>query len=395
MKRSRTLIVAGAGIGGLTAAIALAKANYRALVCERAASLGESGAGLQLAPNATRVLRELGVLDAVRERAIEPEALVVTKAESGRTLLRADLRGPSARYGAPWLVLARSDLHRALAEAAADQVDVELRTGTEVSDFADHTRGVTATVHSGGEAREELGAALIGADGLRSKVRARLHGKTPPRFHGLSVWRALIPTKNLPSMLAEPVVRLWFASNGHAVHYPVANGERINLVLVFPEERECADGEERSLSQLPATCMRWAKPLRDLIEAAPSFRRWPLYDRPPLATWGKDHATLLGDAAHPMLPFMAQGAAAAIEDALVLAKHLQGANESENGIAPRLRAYEAARMQRTAKLQAASLANNRNYHMNGVQRFARDLLLPVIGGERLIARNDWVYRYTA
>lgn len=395
MKRSRTLIVAGAGIGGLTAAIALAKANYRVLVCERAACLGESGAGLQLAPNATRVLRELGLLDAVRECAIAPEVLIVAKAESGRTLLRADLRGPSERYGVPWLVLARSDLHRTLAEAAADQVDIELRTGTEVNDYADHTRGVTVSVQSGGETREELGAALIGADGLRSKVRARLHGKTPPRFHGLSVWRALIPTKHLPSMLTEPVVRLWFAQNGHVVHYPVANGERINAVLVLPEERECADGEERSISQLPASCMRWAKPLRDLIEAAPSFRRWPLYDRPPLMTWGKDHATLLGDAAHPMLPFMAQGAAAAIEDALVLAKHLQGANESENGIAPRLRAYEAARAPRTAKLQAASLANNRNYHMSGVQRFARDLLLPVIGGERLIARNDWVYRYTA
>jgi salicylate hydroxylase len=250
------------------------------------------------------------------------------------------------------------------------------------------------------ETREELGAALIGADGLRSKIRARLHGKTPPRFHGLSVWRALIPASNLPSMLTEPVVRLWFARNSHAVHYPVANGERINLVLVLPEERECADGEERNISQLPASCMRWAKPLRDLIEAAPSFRRWPLYDRPPLATWGKDiwgkdHATLLGDAAHPMLPFMAQGAAAAIEDALVLAKHLQGAHETENDIAPRLRGYEAARAPRAAKLQAASFANNRNYHMSGAQRFARDLLLPVIGGARLIERNDWVYRYTA
>ncbi len=391
MKRSRSLIVAGAGIGGLSAAIALAKANYRVLVCERAASLSESGAGLQLAPNATRVLRELGVLDAVRARAIEPEALIVTKAESGRQLMRADLRAAAARYGAPWLVLARSDLHHALAEAAADQADIELRTSAEVNDFADHSRGVTVSVHADNETREEMGAALIGADGLRSKVRARLHGKALLRFHQLSVWRALIPTRNLPEMMTSPVVRLWFAKHGHVVHYPVANGERINLVLVLPEDRESADGEERSISQLPASCMRWAKPLRDLIEAAPSFRRWPLYDRPPLATWGKDHATLLGDAAHPMLPFMAQGAAAALEDALVLAKHLRGADE----IAPRLRAYEAARAPRAAQLQAASLANNRNYHMHGFQRFARDLLLPFIGGERLIERNDWVYRYTA
>lgn len=383
------MIVAGAGIGGLSAALALAKANYRVLVLERALSLGESGAGLQLSPNATRALRALGVLDAIRPHAIEPRALVVAKAASGRELLRVDLSGIEERYGAPWFVLARSDLHRALVDAAEDAVDVEIRTGAEVVDFADHTRGVTVSVHVDNEHREEQGAAIVGADGLRSNIRARLHGKSPPRFHRLAAWRALIPTRNLPAAMTEPVVRLWFAREGHVVQYPVANGERINLVLVFPEEREGADGEEKSRGELPAACANWTKPLQDLLAAAPSFRRFALYDRPPLAHWGKGHATLLGDAAHPMLPFMAQGAAAAIEDAISLGRHMQGAED----IAPALRAYEIARAERTAKLQTASIENGRAYHANGIKRVVRDLLLPRLGGMQLIRRNDWVYRY--
>ncbi len=388
LPRSRSLIVAGAGIGGLSAALALAKANYRVVVLERALSLGESGAGLQLSPNATRALRELGVLEAIRPHAIEPRALIVAKATSGRELLRADLSEAEARYGAPWFVLARSDLHRALVQAAEDTVDVEIKTGAEFIDFADHTRGVTVSVHIDNQDREELGAALIGADGLRSNVRTRLHGKTAPRFHRLAAWRALIPTRNLPAAMTEPVVRLWFADEGHAVQYPVANGERINLVLVFPEAREGIDGEEKKLDQLPAVCAKWATPLQDLLAAAPSFRRFALYDRPPLANWGKSHATLLGDAAHPMLPFMAQGAAAAIEDAVSLGRHLRSAED----VVPALRAYEAARAPRTARLQAASIENGRAYHASGAKRFARDVLLPLLG-TRLIARNDWVYRY--
>jgi salicylate hydroxylase len=389
LSRSRSLIVAGAGIGGLSAAIALARANYRVLALERAPSLGESGAGLQLTPNATRALRELGVLEAIRPRAIEPTALIVAEAARGREIVRADLSDAEARYGAPWLALARNDLHRVLVDAASDQADVEIQTGAEVTDFANHTRGVTVSVHTEKESREEMGAAVIGADGLRSSVRTRLHGKTPPRFHRLCAWRALIPTKNLPEIMTEPSVRLWFAKEGHAVHYPVAGFERINLVLIFPEEREGEDGEERSVKQLPAGCETWARPLQDLLAAAPSFRRWPLYDRPPLAAWGKGHATLLGDAAHPMLPFMAQGAAAAIEDAVALGRSFRETGET----ALALRAYELERAARGARLQAASIDNGRVYHASGIARRARDYFLPKMSGNWLIARNDWIYRY--
>lgn len=388
--RSRSLIVAGAGIGGLAAAIALSKADYRVLVLERASSLGESGAGLQLTPNATRALQELGVLEKIRPLAVAPQAFAISDARRGREIVRADLSGIETRYGSPWLMIARSDLHRMLAETAADHPDVVIKTNAEAVDFADHPRGVTVSVRCGSDAREEMGAALIGADGLRSNIRARLHGKTPPSFQKISAWRASVPAKLLPDALTTPVVRLWFAQTGHVIHYPIARGERINLVLIFADEREGKDGEELSAKDLPPECGRWAEPLQDLLKAAPSFRRWPLYDRPPLTAWGKGHATLLGDAAHPMLPFAAQGAAAAIEDAIVLARHLQGAEE----IVSPLRAYEKARTARTARMQALAIENDRAYHVNPIKRVIRDLLLPRMGG-RLITRSDWIYKYQA
>jgi salicylate hydroxylase len=389
--RSRSLIVAGAGIGGLSAAIALAKANYRVMVFERAPSLGESGAGLQLSPNATHALNEIGVLDAIRPHAIAPRALIIGNARNGRELARADLSQTESRYGAPWLVLARSDLHRALVTAAEDSVDVVIETGIEVTDFADHTRGVTASLVRAGESREETGGAIIGADGLRSRIRTLLFGKSAPRFHRLAAFRARIPAKNLPAMLTEPAVRLWFGERGHVVHYPVSGGEWINFVLIAPDEREAQDGEEIAAKNLPRDCRTWAQPLQDLISAAPSFRRWPLFDRPAIETWGKGHATLLGDAAHPMLPFVGQGAAAAIEDAVVLAKHLKNAEDT----APALRAYEDARMERTKRLQAASINGGRAYHAHGLARAVRDILLPLMGSARLLSRNDWIYRYRA
>jgi salicylate hydroxylase len=388
--RSRSLIVAGAGIGGLSAAIALSKADYRVLVLERAAALGETGAGLQLTPNATRALRELGVLEKIRPLAIAPQALAICDARRGHEIVRADLRGIEERYGSPWLTIARSDLHRVLVETAADHPDVEIKTGMEAVDFADHSRGVTVSVRHGQDSREEMGAALIGADGLRSNIRARLHGKTPPRFQKVSAWRASVPAKLLPDALTEPAVRLWFAQTGHVIHYPIAGGERINLVLIFADERGGKDGEELSAKDLPPECERWAEPLQNLLKAAPSFRRWPLYDRPSLPAWGKGHATLLGDAAHPMLPFAAQGAAAAIEDAVVLARHLKGAED----LAPRLRAYEKARASRTARMQTLAIENGRAYHVSPIKRIVRDLLLPRMGA-RLISRGDWIYKYRA
>jgi len=387
--RSRTLIVAGAGIGGLSAAIALSRAGYRVIALERAARLEEIGAGIQLSPNATRALDTLGVLDALRPHAVEPRMLVVADGARGKELARADLAGAGKRFGAPFLLVARADLQRALADAAADNMDIVIEQATELVDFADHARGVTVSAKMAGASSEQFGAALIGADGLRSRVRAQLFGRSAPQFHRLVAWRAFIPAKGLPALYAEPVVRLWLGPQAHVVHYPVANGEMVNLVAIFTDGWQGEDGSEADIGKIPPACDNWTETPQYLIAAAKKFRRFALYDRPPLTAGGKGRATLLGDAAHPMLPFLAQGAASAIEDALALARHLQGVEE----VAPAFRAYEAERAPRVQRLQETARATGRIYHLGGISRLARNLFLRQIGGAGLIERHAWIYRH--
>lgn len=389
MARARTVLVAGAGIGGLAAAVALARAGFRALVLERAPRLEEIGAGIQLTPNTTRALDRLGALDAVKRRAVAAQELIVGSCEGGRELARASLRDVMARFGAPWLVTLRADLQRALHTVAGDHVDIEIETGSEVMDFAAHARGATALTTHGGKSDERLGIALIGADGLWSNVRARLHGDESPDFHRLVAWRTLIPASALSPEFADPVIRLWLGRNAHVVHYPVAGGEEINLVLVVRDDWQSQTwGAPAQLDDLPVSIERWAEMPRMLVETAKSFARWALADRPPLQRWSEGRVTLLGDAAHPMLPFLAQGAGAALEDAVALGRHLKHHSE----IADALRAYEAERAPRTARLQRAARFTGRVYHMRGPLRWARDLKLRW-DADKLIDRHRWIYGY--
>src|SRR5690606_21744264 len=199
------------------------------------------------------------------------------------------------RFGAPWLLTMRADLQSALLTAAEDIVDIEFMYGTEVTDFAAHARGTTALTRRSGE---QIGIGLVGADGLWSKVRARLHGEEPPAFRGLTAWRALIPAADLPASYAEPVVWLWLGPNAHVVHYPVNGGEHINLVAVFRDDWHAeewrAPGE---IASFPSACDSWSEIPQRAIAAAKTFQRWPLADRAPLKLWGQGRVTLLGDAA--------------------------------------------------------------------------------------------------
>jgi salicylate hydroxylase len=386
MARTRTVVVAGAGIGGLAAAIGLARVRFRALVLERADAFEDIGAGIQLSPNATRALAHLGVLDKLRPRAVEARALVVGDGGSGRELARLSLAGMTERYGAPYLLALRGDLQRALLSVADDVADVEIERGVTVTDAATHTRGITVLCQRDGRASEEIGQALIGADGLWSRVRERLHGAEEPRFAGLVARRAVIPASALPAAYALPDVRLWLGARGHIVHYPVAGGDRINVVAISAGDWQGEGWDAENDTPFPG---RWTEPATRLLAAANKYRRWALADRPPLARWGAERTTLLGDAAHPMLPFLAQGAAAALEDAVVLSRTLANADD----VPAALRAYEDERAPRTARLQRVARRTGAAYRLRGPLALARDAALRLFGARRLAVRHNWIWRY--
>lgn len=385
MARTRTVVVAGAGIGGLAAAIGLARGGFRALVLERTNKLEDIGAGIQLSPNATRALGQLGVLGKLRPHAVEAANLIVGNGRTGAVLARLPLAEIAERYGAPYLLALRGDLQRALLATADDLVDVEIERGVTVTDAANHTRGITVLCQRDGRASEEIGQALIGADGLWSRVRERLHGTEPPRFAGLVARRALIPAKSLPAAYALPDVRLWLGARGHIVHYPVAGGDHINVVAISADDWHNESWDAQSDTPFPG---RWAEPTARLLAAANQYRRWALADRPPLAGWGAERTTLVGDAAHPMLPFLAQGAAAALEDAVVLSRKLANAND----VPAALRDYEAERVPRAVRLQRAARRTGKVYRLRGPLAIARNVALRLFGARRLASRHDWIWR---
>jgi salicylate hydroxylase len=389
---SRTVIIAGAGIGGLTAALAIARHGYRIVLLEQAARLEATGAGIQLSPNASRILIMLGLRDRLAPHLAIPEEVTVANARSGRVLARLPLGGSAeARYGAPYWVIHRGDLQAALCEAVAANPDITVRLGARVDDFAVHGNGITVAAHSLEGTVEERGAALVGADGLWSRLRVRLGHAAAPRFAGHSAWRALVPADVCGPSVST--VNLWLGRGGHVVQYPVKGGRVINIVAIARD-----DGREPGWSA-PADCAEvlsrfrpraWRGP-RELLCAADRWAKWALYEAAPLPYWGHGPVTLLGDAAHPMLPYLAQGAAMAIEDAAELGQCFAFAR---NDPARAMRAYEQRRLPRTARAQRAARRSGALYHMSGLAGALRSLAFVALNGERLIARYDWLYGWT-
>src|SRR5215468_762596 len=395
MAPSRTVLIAGAGIGGLTAALALAQHGFRVAVFDQAQRLDEIGAGIQLSPNASRVLIALGLGERLRPHVVAPQELRVLHAQSARMLARAPLGAAAEdRYGAPYWVIHRGDLQTALREAVAADPNIALRLGARVEDFALHPNGVTIATSTAQHGGEERGGALIAADGLWSTLRRRLGHRGEPRFARHTAWRALAPADALVPELRAPAVNLWFGTRAHLVHYPVRGGSLINVVAIVRDDwREpgwSAAGERAEILARYRAPM-WSAVPRAILAAPEHWQKWALYDRAPLAQWGKGPATLLGDAAHPMLPYLAQGAAMAIEDAAVLAQRLAGARDHP---AAAMRRYERQRRARTARAQRAARRNGMVYQLGGAGAFLRTLALTAIGGERLLARYDWLYGWT-
>jgi salicylate hydroxylase len=391
---SPTVVIVGAGIGGLTAAIALAKRGFAVSIAEQADRLEAIGAGIQLSPNASRVLIDLGLGERLAPYIVAPNALNVMNARSGRVLARA-LLGDAAtrRYGAPYWVIHRGDLHTVLREAIEATPLITLQLGLRVDDIAIKDTGVTVTGHKDQQSAEAHGNVLIGADGLWSQVRERLGHGTPLQFAGHTAWRALIPAEALSPAMRAPSVNLWLGRDTHLVHYPVRGGSVVNVVAILRDHwREtgwsAAGDRDEIIARFPAGL--WHTPARELIGAAEQWQKWALYDARPFKSWGAGPATLLGDAAHPMLPFLAQGAAMAIEDAAVVASCLA---QMPGDAAAALRDYERKRHSRTARTQGAARRNGMSYHMGGAQSVLRNMALLAMRGSGLLRHYDWLYRW--
>ena len=396
MAASRTIFVAGAGIGGLTASLALAKKGFRVVVLEKADKLEETGAGLQLSPNASRILVELGLEPRLAGRAVVPESINIMSARAGGEIARLPLGAAATfRAGAPYWVVHRADLQAALQAHVNDNPDIELRLGCQFEDVTEHARGLTVVQRSGLMRRQDVAAALIGADGIWSSVRHHLFPEVQPQFSGLLAWRGTLAATALPREYTSPRVQLWMGPDAHLVAYPISGGRQINVVAIvagtWNRPGWSAPGEANEIKRTFASS-RWPATARMLVGAVDEWRRWALFTVPDAGDWNQGAIALLGDAAHAMLPFAAQGAGMAIEDAATLAKCLgEGKTDHADGVAAALKRYARLRRGRIAKVQRAARRQGLIYHMSGPAAAARDFVIRALGPKRVLARQDWIF----
>lgn len=388
---SRRTLIVGGGIGGLAAALACARGGAQVELFERAREFTEVGAGIQLGPNVVKVLHGWGLKDGLAGVAAFPDRLQVRSALSGAELGVLRLGAVAmARYGSPYATIHRADLHGLLLAALKPQAAVQLNLASPVDRFMQHAEGVTLHAADG---REVKGDVLVGADGLWSRVRDQLLNDGAPHATGHLAYRALVPQSSLPERLRSQQVTAWLGPRMHVVQYPVRGGESLNVVAIVHghmhgdmESWDHHANPARLRSAMAATCA----PLMDLIDAIDHWRLWALSIRPPMRA-AKEQAdgrvALLGDAAHPMLPYLAQGAGMAIEDADELGRAL--ATDSLD-VAAALRLYAGRRWQRNAKVQAGAIRNGQIFHAGGVMRWGRDAAMKLLG-ERLLDM-PWLYR---
>ena len=383
------ILIGGGGIGGLCAAIALAQQGQPVRVLEQSDSFSEAGAGIQIGPNAWRLLQDWGLAELISAFAAIPQGIRIYDGLSGE-LLNTVLLGERSeqRYGAPHIVIRRAHLQKCLLEAALAQADLEITTGFKVTGYQSIDDGVEALDTSGVSVR---GRAIVGADGLQSTLREFVE-ETRPETIGMTAWRAAMCASDAPELFRQSDIGVWMGPYCHLIHYPVDGGKEVDIIAIIHETFHYdgwgASGETEDLLPFFSD---WHESLYQILEQLSGWTKWTLFTMKPLKAWGHGRLTLLGDAAHPVQPFLAQGSAMAIEDAAVLADEIR---KSPDALPAALRRYEELRAGRVARVQNASRHLGSVYHLGGPSRWARNFAIRRLKPDALLARYDWLYGFT-
>ncbi len=387
MAEKTSFIISGGGIGGLATALVLAQDGYPVTVLEQAAAFGEIGAGIQLGPNIFRMFDALGLTSAVNAAAFFPPGLGMNDVLTGEKIVRVPL-GDTARavYGFAYGVIYRADLHQIFLDACSAQPNITLRTGAKVESFTQTASEVSVTLADG---QTLVASALVGADGMWSSIREAVVGDGKPRVSGHIAYRAVLKREDVPKHLWSDDVVLWGGEKTHLVHYPLRRGELFNLVAVFHSTKY--DEGWNSFGDTAELTERFANacaPVKELLGKINIWKMWVLCDREPVKNWTDRRVTLLGDAAHPMLQYLAQGAGQAIEDAVVLREALR----YTHGDAPAaFQHYQQARYLRTGRVQLTARLYGDIYHASGVQRELRNQLFQSGTESAGFAGLKWMY----
>ncbi|MDX1693401.1 MAG: FAD-dependent monooxygenase [Ketobacteraceae bacterium] len=398
---SQRIAIIGAGIGGLSAALALTRAGFSVAVFEQSKVLQEVGAGIQLSPNATWILAEWGVLDQTKKAGFLPKAVKISHWRSGQPLGRFPLNHSDSFLNAPYIHIHRADIHQILHQAfrKASGSEVHLGARLEHIEYDADQRVTRLHIDRDGDVSEEEFDYVIGADGIHSKVREYVEPASEARFTGNVAWRGLVPVKDLsPSCRPDPCANLLMGPGAHVVYYYVRGGEAVNYVAVVETDQwqEESWTLKADVEEMLEDFVGWNAQTRDILAATnpDSCYRWALYDREPFQTWLRDQCVLLGDAAHPMLPFLAQGAGMAIEDAYALAACLE---QHPDDLLKGTELYMVRRRDRTAKVQLQARRNMKLYHVrNPMVQFCRHQYLSFLGKsnpEHFNKSLAWLYEY--
>lgn len=389
MAETRSIIISGGGIAGLSAALALADLGYRIDVLEQAPRFDAIGAGIQISPNALRILDSFGIGDQLRLVGTAPQGIKILSSNRNKCLKTIPLGSHALiRYGLPYLSMHRSDLHTALLSACEANPDIDMTMAVKVSDYTEHQNGVSVMAFAGDRMRTYRGSMLVIAEGVNSQLRQSVFQAPPAHYSGFTAYRAIIHHSNVPNNIDMDFTHLIWGRNHHGVLYPVRKGQYLNVVLIKKSKNTDLIVNKHIKHQEILTGLgSWNSTFKSLFTACDEWSAWPVLTTKFHRAWSRDKAVMIGDAAHGMVPFAAQGAGLAIEDSAVLANCVKtyGANQQA------FKQFETSRFNRTRKVEKLAKTNGELFHMGFPFSTVRNIGMGFVSAERLLERQSWIY----